>query len=122
LSLSVIIRQEPNPKIKETVMRAISIAAIIVALVAFVGLPASNAHAQNAGPSGKVIETMDSGGYTYIKMDINGQEGWAAVPQTKVKVGQKVTLQPGMVMPKLESKTLNRTFTNIYFSAGIMPE
>ncbi len=72
------------------------------------------------GISGKVVETMDSGGYTYILLENEGTKTWAALPQTKVAVGEEVTLKPGMVMPSFTSKTLNRTFENIVFSGGLM--
>ncbi len=69
--------------------------------------------------SGKVVETMNSGGYTYVLIENNGKKTWVAGPQTKVKVGQQVTCQPGMVMTNFTSKTLNRTFESIVFSSGI---
>jgi len=69
--------------------------------------------------SGKVVETMNSGGYTYVSLENNGKMTWVAVPQTTVKVGQNVTCEPGMAMPNFTSKTLNRTFASIIFSGGI---
>ncbi len=69
--------------------------------------------------SGKVVETMNSGGYTYVLIESGGKKTWVAGPQTTVKVGQQVTCQPGMVMTNFTSKTLNRTFDTIIFSGGI---
>ena len=69
--------------------------------------------------SGKVVETMDSGGYTYVSLEDNGKKTWVAIPATAVKVGQLVTCQPGMEMKNFTSKTLNRTFESIIFSGGI---
>jgi hypothetical protein len=85
--------------------------------------PASEAHpGAQAGMSlsGKVVETMSSGGYTYVCLADGGKKTWVAVPQTAVKVGQMVTCQPGMEMRNFTSKTLNRTFESIIFSSGIM--
>lgn len=88
--------------------------------------PASHGHPAAAAPqagdslSGKVAETMNSGGYTYVLLEKNGQKTWVALPEAKVKVGQEVTCQPGMVMQNFTSKTLNRTFTNIVFSGGLL--
>jgi hypothetical protein len=65
--------------------------------------------------TGKVLETMDSGGYTYIRMDAAGRERWVAVPQATVKVGDTVTLHNGTEMQTFTSKTLNRTFERIMF-------
>lgn len=70
--------------------------------------------------SGKVLETMDSGGYTYMKVDIGDSQPWVAIPQSRIKVGQEVTYQPGMVMNNFASKTLNRTFDSIVFSSGLV--
>jgi len=69
--------------------------------------------------SGKVVETMNSGGYTYVSLEKNGRRTWVALPDSKVKVGQEITCQPGMEMRNFTSKTLNRTFESIIFSGGI---
>jgi len=69
--------------------------------------------------SGKVAETMNSGGYTYIKLDQGGKTRWVAIPLTEVKVGQQVALQPGLEMRNFTSKTLNRSFDSIIFSGGL---
>ena len=87
--------------------------------------PAPQAQAQppvQLGPalSGKVVETMDSGGYTYVSLEKDGKKTWVAMPQTKVKVGQEVTCQPGMEMRNFTSKTLKRTFESIIFSGGVL--
>jgi hypothetical protein len=69
--------------------------------------------------SGKVTETMTSGGYTYILLETDGNAAWAAIPKTQVAVGDVVKLQPGMVMNNFTSSSLNRTFENIIFSSGL---
>ncbi len=68
--------------------------------------------------SGKVVETMNSGGYTYACLEKNGKRTWVAVPQMKVAVGQQIAFQPGVEMKDFTSKTLNRTFGSIIFSNG----
>jgi len=73
-----------------------------------------------AGISGKVIETMTSGGYTYAQIEKNGQKTWVAVPATTITVGQELSFMPGANMGAFESKSLKRTFDNIVFSAGII--
>lgn len=70
--------------------------------------------------SGKVVETMNAGGYTYVLLEKNGQKTWVAVPQMKVAVGQEVAFTPGIEMANFPSKSLNRTFERIYFSGGIL--
>jgi hypothetical protein len=70
--------------------------------------------------TGKILETMDAGGYTYMKIDTGLSQPWVAIPQSQVKVGEKVTYQAGMVMKNFSSKTLNRTFNSIVFSSGLV--
>jgi hypothetical protein len=70
--------------------------------------------------SGKIKETMDSGGYTYVLLELEGKDAWAAIPTVKVAVGDMIKLQPGMVMHNFTSSTLNRTFDSIIFSGGLV--
>ncbi len=78
------------------------------------------APAAQTGPAlmGKVAETMNAGGYTYMQLENNGQKIWVAGPQTAVTVGQQVVCQQGMVMRNFTSPTLKRTFESIIFSGG----
>ena len=69
--------------------------------------------------SGRVTETMDSGGYTYVRVRTGEGEVWAAAPQTAIGVGDSVTFPSAMPMTGFHSKTLNRTFEKIYFVPGI---
>jgi hypothetical protein len=68
---------------------------------------------------GKVLETMDVGGYTYLQVDDDQGPAWVAIPQTKVEKGQEVSVTTGMEMLNFESKTLGRTFDSIIFAGGI---
>ncbi|WP_457574069.1 DNA-binding protein [Desulfolithobacter sp.] len=68
---------------------------------------------------GKVLETMNAAGYTYINLETPQGKIWIAVPEAKVEVGKEITAMPGMVMANFESKTLGRTFETIVFSSGI---
>jgi len=71
--------------------------------------------------TGTVLETMDSGGYTYMLVKTpQGVEKWAAVPQAAIKEGEEVTFYDGGVMTNFASKTLGRTFPEIIFSAGLV--
>ena len=36
--------------------------------------------------SGKVVETMNAGGYTYVCLEKGGKKSWVAVPEMKVVV------------------------------------
>lgn len=70
--------------------------------------------------SGKVVETMNSGGYTYVHLEKDGKEVWVAVPKMKVTVGLQMSFRHGMVMNNFRSKTLDRTFETIVFSEGVI--
>lgn len=78
--------------------------------------PAESASSANV-MTGKVLETMNAGGYTYVKIAAPTGEVWAAVPQTKVEKGQTVTLNVQMTLDNFESKTLNRKFDRIIFGS-----
>jgi hypothetical protein len=73
-----------------------------------------------AAKSGKVVETMNSGGYTYVLVDTGSEKVWAAAPEFQVKVGDPVVVPEGMPMTNYHSKTLNRDFEMVYFVNGIM--
>lgn len=68
--------------------------------------------------SGAVIETMNSGGYTYARIDTGSEKVWAAGPKTAIKVGDKVTITRQMPMANYHSKSLNRDFNVLYFVGG----
>jgi len=69
---------------------------------------------------GKVVETMNSGGYTYVKVAAGGGQDWYAGPETPVTVGETVVLPTNaMVMNNFTSNSLDRTFERIYFVGTI---
>lgn len=67
---------------------------------------------------GKIVETMNSGGYTYILLQTRTKQIWVAISETKVSVGQDVILMPGIELINFKSKSLKRTFESIIFSDG----
>lgn len=90
-----------------------------LALMMLTMLTAAMAIAAEEPIRGVVTETMNSGGYTYLQLDHQGTKEWFAVPESLVRVGDEVQVQPGMQMGSYTSKTLNRTFDKIVFSPGI---
>ncbi len=68
---------------------------------------------------GTVRETMNSGGYTYLRVENAQGSTWAAIPQTTVAVGAVVDVMPGNEMPGFHSRTLDRTFPQLTFSPGL---
>jgi len=87
-------------------------------------LPVARPAAAPGALTGKVVETMDAGGYTYIKLRTDAGDVWAAVQQAKVKVGGTITIAPQMTLDNFESKTLKRTFDHIIFgvAAGLQQQ
>jgi hypothetical protein len=72
--------------------------------------------------SGKVVETMNAAGYTYVHVDTGGEKLWFAAPGFKVAVGDEVVVPAGAEMRDHYSKTLDRSFEVIYFVGGIRVE
>jgi hypothetical protein len=68
--------------------------------------------------AGKVLEVLNSGGYTYLLVESEGFKDWVAIPEIVVAVGDEVELHAGTQMGQFSSKPLNRTFKQIIFSAG----
>lgn len=68
---------------------------------------------------GTVLETMDSGGYTYVFIETNQDKRWLGGQQTTVQVGDVLQTNQGMPMTGFTSKTLNRTFEVVYFVSAL---
>ncbi len=64
---------------------------------------------------GKVLSSIDAGGYTYMELENGGNKFWIAAPTTKVSVGDHIRYVQNMVMTNFTSKTLNRTFGTLIF-------
>jgi hypothetical protein len=71
--------------------------------------------AATAPVTGTVAETMDAASYTYVRLTTPQGDQWAAVPQTKLAVGDKITIVNPMAMEGFESPTLKRKFDRILF-------
>jgi uncharacterized protein YuzE len=93
---------------------------IVFCLFSFTGQAAAynTSAGVSKGPSqnGTVLETMEGGGYTYIKLDQDGNILWIAVRRADVAVGDKVEYVEQMRMPNFTSKTLNKSFDEIVFA------
>ena len=66
---------------------------------------------------GEVLERLDAGGFTYLRLKTDKGERWLVTSPVETKVGEKVSASAGMVVEKFESKSLNRTFDNIVFGS-----
>ncbi len=73
--------------------------------------------------SGKVLQTMDSGGYTYVYIQKkNGEKVWVASVATPVTVGSEMGFKGGMEMRDFESKSLKRKFDKIIFADAALSD
>lgn len=70
--------------------------------------------------SGKVVQTMNSGGYTYALVEKDGEQTWVALPTSQIAVGDEISCRTGGEMNNFTSKTLGRTFDHIVFSGGLI--
>lgn len=85
--------------------------------------PSAAMPAAGAFVSGTIVETMNSGGYSYVLLDTGDSRVWAAGPETSgLEVGQKVSAPSGMEMRDFNAKSLDRTFASILFVSSLEAE
>lgn len=63
----------------------------------------------------KVLSSIDAAQYTYIEVTQNKKTLWLAGTTVKVRKGDVIRFDEGMVMKDFHSKTLNRTFPAVTF-------
>jgi hypothetical protein len=71
--------------------------------------------------AGRVLEQIPAPPYVYLRLQTAQGEVWAAVSAAPVKVGAEVTVHQSMRMSQFASKTLGRTFDEIYFGSLSAP-
>ena len=104
-------------------MKSVSILfALMLSTSAFAADPAMvNPHAGMGAQkpmlaqSGKVLSTISVPSYTYVEVSQGNKTQWIAAATSKVKKGDMVRFDDGMVMKDFYSKTLKRTFPSIVF-------
>lgn len=67
--------------------------------------------------TGTLVEQIAAAPYVYLKLKTANGDVWAAVNEAKLTVGSQVTVYGAILMEKFESKTLKRTFDQIYFGS-----
>lgn len=87
----------------------------------------STAGKQAAGPgqvkethTGRVISTMESGGYTYIQFEEKGKKLWVACPVTVVDEGEIIKFYRPLVIRDFYSRSLDRKFEIIFFAGSVV--
>jgi len=69
--------------------------------------------------AGQVLESIDAGTYTYLRLKTDNGEVWAAIMATKIADGTQIVIQDPMLMTQFESKALHKTFDKIYFGSVV---
>ena len=102
-------------------------------LLLFTGaVPCSDAQsmARDAGPivqamapqeefSGTVVTVTNVSRYTYVSVDVDGREIWAAAPRFDVRLGDHVIVPPSLPMKDFDSPALGRRFDELCFVSSI---
>lgn len=103
---------------------ALSAASAVLAMPGKTAAPAAASAAQPAETlSGKVLQTMNSGGYTYVNIQKkDGDKIWVAIPESSAKVGSQMSFRGGMEMVNFKSKSLKRKFDKIIFADGVVSD
>ena len=71
---------------------------------------------------GEVLESINAGSYTYLRLKTADGEVWAAIMQTSMPPGTKVMIHDPMLMTNFESKALGKTFEQIVFGSAVSTE
>lgn len=70
-------------------------------------------HRSSGTVSGTVLEVLDGGALTFMRLDTGKGERWAAVNRVAVKKGEKVTVHVTLAGDEFLSLALNRKFENV---------
>ena len=68
---------------------------------------------------GTVVESMSAAGYSYIRVEENGNSVWLAAPETTLEVGQSILWSGGTPMRNFNSRSLDRNFDEIIFVSAV---
>lgn len=84
--------------------------------------PSAETAPQSRAFTGTVAETINSGGYTYVRLQAGKDEVWIAASEFAVKSGERLSVALETPMQDFHSPTLNRDFPLIYFVADVARE
>jgi hypothetical protein len=69
--------------------------------------------------TGVVAETINSGGYTYVRLTGAKGDTWVAASEMPIEKGAKMVASVSVVMQNFHSRTLNRDFPQIFFVTNV---
>src|SRR4051794_38166962 len=95
-----------------------------LALLLLLGIvPAWATPKLDGGPfQGEVLESINAGSYSYLRLKTKDGEVWAATMQSNYPKGTKVQLHDPMLMTNFQSRALNKTFDEIVFASAVSTE
>ena len=95
-----------------------------LALLLLLGIvPAWATPKLDGGPFfGEVMESINAGSYTYLRLKTKDGEVWAATMQSNYPKGTRLQLHDPMLMTNFESRALNKTFDEIVFASAVSTE
>lgn len=67
--------------------------------------------------TGEVLEHIAAPPYSYVRIRTSKGDVWAAVNEARIEKGSQVTVSDALLMKNFESRSLKRTFDEIYFGS-----
>ncbi len=95
----------------------LAICMIVTATAVWAGENTATTPRETTAVKGKVLEVINVESYTYLRLETQDGETWAAVGKAPVKKGDAVSVENVTVMNNFESKTLKKTFPTILFGS-----
>jgi len=81
--------------------------------------PAPPAPVASKASKGKVISSKTAAGYSYIEVQTGNEVIWIAAPEASVKANDNVSWNGATKMSNFTSKSLDKTFAEIFFVASV---
>jgi hypothetical protein len=93
------------------------VAILVATLLALPGVLAAEGAAPPAALSvqGEVLEVLDGGAFTYLRLHTASGEAWVVVRRASVVKGAQVTVEDPELLQHFESKALQRRFDAVVF-------
>lgn len=92
-----------------------AICLFLSASFAWAAEPHPSMQPESSAVVGKVLEVLNVENFTYLRLDTQQGEVWAAVIKGQIQKGEIVSLENAIEIKNFESKTLKRTFDKIWF-------
>ena len=82
--------------------------------------PMISPQTQQVSSQGSVVSVQNAANYTYLQIrTTDNQELWLAAPETLVNANDVIEWQAGALMRNFNSKSLGKTFPEIYFVTAV---